>query len=67
MSYLCIYNSYKECDGCNECRKSKKVICPVCGVELINGDELYFQEYSDGIIGCTHCVYTQYVEDYETD
>lgn len=64
MGYLCIYNSSKECDGCNDCHNHRQVVCPECGEELINGDELFFREFSDEIIGCTHCVYSQYAEDY---
>lgn len=64
MSYPCINNSVKECDGCDECNNTKSVICPQCGEELINGDELFFEEFSDKIIGCTKCIYSKNVEDY---
>lgn len=67
MGYPCYYNYNKSCDECGDCCNSKKIYCPVCGEELINGDELYFQEFSDEIIGCSNCVYTQYAEDYEND
>lgn len=64
MSYPCTYNSFKECDGCDECNNDKQVICPQCGEELINGDEMFFEEFSDKIIGCTKCIYSKNVEDY---
>ena len=67
MSYPCFYNYHKNCDSCEECHKTKQTACPICGEELYNDDELYFCEHDDKIIGCTHCVYTQLVENYETN
>lgn len=64
MGYYCINNYNKECDGCNECSQHNVVTCSQCGEELINGDELFFEEFSDKIIGCTKCIYTKNVEDY---
>lgn len=67
MGYYCINNFNKECDGCNECNQYNIVICPSCGEELVNGDELFFEEFSDKVIGCTHCIYTKDIEDYTNE
>ena len=68
MSYLCIYNYLKNCDGCGVCKSDdsidNEIVCPKCGETLVNGDELFFEEFTDKIIGCTHCVYTKDAEDY---
>ncbi|MCR1959910.1 hypothetical protein CWE04_11180 [Thomasclavelia cocleata] len=64
MSYPCIENFFKECDSCGLCNNIKPITCPKCGEELINGDELFFEEFSDNIIGCTKCIYVKNVEDY---
>lgn len=55
MSYLCVKNPRRECEGCMECKGSAHYYCPICGEEVY---EIVYADKDGEILGCEHCVET---------
>ena len=52
MSYLCVKNPRRECEGCMECKGSAHYYCPICGKEVY---ETVFVSNAGEVLGCDNC------------